>query len=315
MSRYKVEPLDISALSTYPLSARQSKVTTADFARPLPTDASLKIFLDSLPNILAAQDLRGLAQLIRQAREKQRAIIVGLGGHVIKTGLAPVLIELMQRGFVTGFVLNGSAMIHDFEIALVGATSEDVDATLGSGAFGMAEETGTLINQAINTGAAENLGMGESVARHLHAMTPSYASQSLLCGSYESTVPVTIHVAMGTDITHIHHNADGANIGQTSLQDFRLLCSMVRELNDGGVYLNLGSAVLLPEVFLKTVTVVRNLGNELKNFTTANFDFIQHYRPLTNVVKRPVAGSGRGFSLTGHHEILIPLLAAFILAE
>lgn len=315
MSRYPVKPLDISSLATYPLASRQSKVTTADFAKPLTADASLKNVLDSLPNILAAKELRELARLIREAKAKQRAIIIGLGGHVIKTGLAPVLIDLMPRGLVTAFVLNGSAMIHDFEIALVGATSEDVDASLGAGAFGMAEETGTMINEAINHGAIENLGMGESVARHLHSLAPPHAGESLLCASYEAQVPVTVHVAIGTDITHIHGNVDGASIGKTTLQDFRLLCSLVRELNDGGVYLNLGSAVLLPEVFLKTVTVVRNLGNQLKDFTTANFDFIQHYRPLTNVVKRPVAGAGRGFSFTGHHEIMIPLLAAFMLAE
>jgi deoxyhypusine synthase len=314
MSRYKFEPLDISTLATYPLASRQSKVTTADFAKPLPNNPSLHDFLNSLPNILAARDLGELAGLIRQAKQKQRAVIVGLGGHVIKTGLAPVLIDLMKRGFINAFALNGSAMIHDFEIALVGATSEDVDASLGSGAFGMAEETGTLINEAINTGADNKLGMGESVANFLHSRKPPHADTSLLCAAYEMNIPVTVHVAIGTDIIHIHRNADGASLGKTTLQDFHLLCSIVRELNNGGVYLNLGSAVILPEVFLKTVTVVRNLGYELKDFTTANFDFIQQYRPLTNVVKRPVAGVGRGFSFTGHHEIMVPLLAASIVA-
>jgi deoxyhypusine synthase len=315
MSQYKFEPLDISKLSTYPLAARQSKVTTEDFAKPLANGASVNDFFDSLPNILAARDLRELATLIRAAKQKQRAVIVGSGGHVIKTGLAPVLIDLMKRGFINALVFNGSAMIHDFEIALVGATSEDVDATLGSGAFGMAEETGTLINDAINAGAKEDLGMGESVARQLHSMNPPHADQSLLCASYEMKIPLTVHAAIGTDIIHIHRNADGASLGKSSLQDFRLLCSIVCELNGGGVYLNLGSAVVLPEVFLKTVTVVRNLGFELQDFTTANFDFIQQYRPLTNVVKRPVAGIGRGFSFTGHHEIMIPLLAASLIAE
>jgi hypothetical protein len=315
MSRYKFEPLDISKLSTYPLAARQSKVTTEDFAKPLADSASANDFLNSLPNILAARDLRELAAFIRQAKHKQYPIIVGLGGHVIKTGLAPVLIDLMKRGFINALVFNGSAVIHDFEIALVGATSEDVDATLGSGAFGMAEETGTLINEAINAGANEDLGMGESVARALHSMLPPHADKSLLCASYAMNIPLTVHIAIGTDIIHIHRNADGASLGKTTLQDFRLLCSIVCQLNDGGVYLNLGSAVILPEVFLKTVTVVRNLGYELKNFTTANFDFIQQYRPLTNVVKRPVAGVGRGFSFTGHHEIMIPLLAAAVLSE
>ncbi|HXG65178.1 MAG TPA: hypothetical protein VNO70_08720 [Blastocatellia bacterium] len=313
MSRYKIEPLDISGIATYPLASRPSKVTTDDFARPVSGDASLKEFLDGLPNILAARDLRELAKLIRDAKQTSRAIIVGMGGHVIKTGLGPVLIDLMRRGFVTAFVMNGSAMIHDFEIALVGATSEDVDATLGAGAFGMAEETGRIINEAINAGAIDRIGMGEAVGRRLHEMQPAHADKSLLASAYAAGVPVTVHVAIGTDIVHIHPQADGAATGQTTHTDFRLLCSLVRGLDAGGVYLNLGSAVVLPEVFLKTVTVVRNLGYKLQDFTTANFDFIQHYRPLTNVVRRPVAGSGRGFSFTGHHEILIPLLAAAIL--
>jgi len=315
MTRYKVEPIDLTRISTYPLASRPSKVTTADFASPAAKESSLGDFLDTLPNILAARELRELAGLIRDAKQKGRAIIAGLGGHVIKTGLAPILIDLMKRGYVSAFAMNGSAMIHDFEIALVGATSEDVDATLGAGTFGMAEETGRIINQAITDGAKEDLGMGEAIGRHLEAMRPAHAEQSILHAAYQARVPVTVHVAIGTDIVHIHHSADGASIGQSSLQDFRLLCSLVRELDGGGVYLNLGSAVVLPEIFLKTVTVVRNLGFKLQDFYTANFDFVQQYRPLTNVVRRPVAGSGRGFSFIGHHEIMIPLLAASIVTE
>ena len=315
MSRYKVEPLDLSRIATYPLASRPSKVTTEDFARPVAANSSIKDFLNSLPNILAARDLDELAALIRKARREGRAIIIGLGGHVIKTGCSPVLIDLLNRGFVTAFVMNGSAMIHDFEIALAGATSEDVDASLGSGGFGMAEETGRIINNAVIVGAAEKMGMGQAVGRELHILQPPHAGQSLLYAAYDKRVPVTVHVAVGTDIVHIHPNADGAAIGQTTHDDFRLLCSIVRELDGGGVYLNLGSAVVLPEVFLKCVTVVRNLGYRLQDFATANFDFIQQYRPLTNVVRRPVAGSGRGFSFTGHHELMIPLLAAAILAE
>ena len=314
MSRYKIEPLDLSRIATYPLATRPSKVIAGDLARPVKAGDSLKDFLDSLPNILAAGELRELARLIREAKARRRAIIVGLGGHVIKTGLAPVLIDLLQRGYVTAFAMNGSAMIHDFEIALVGATSEDVDATLGEGSFGMAEETGRIINEAAKEGARDQIGMGEAIGRQLSAMKPAHAQQSLLHAAYAAEVPVTVHVAIGTDIVHIHPSADGPSIGQTTQYDFRLLCSLVRELDGGGVYLNLGSAVVLPEVFLKTVTVVRNLGFKLQDFYTANFDFIQHYRPLTNVVRRPVAGSGRGFSFTGHHEIMIPLLAASILA-
>ena len=315
MSRYKIEPLDLSQIATYPLATRPSKVTADDLARAVKAGDSIKDFFDGLPNILAARELRELAQLIREAKAKRRAIIVGLGGHVIKTGLAPVLIDLLQRGYVTALAMNGSAMIHDFEIALVGATSEDVDATLGEGSFGTAEETGRIINEATKEGARDQIGMGEAIGRQLNAIKPAHAQQSLLHAAYAAEVPVTVHVAIGTDIVHIHPNADGAAIGQTTLYDFRLLCSIVRELDGGGVYLNLGSAVLLPEVFLKTVTVVRNLGFRLADFSTANFDFIQQYRPLTNVVRRPVAGTGRGFSFTGHHEIMIPLLAASILAE
>ena len=313
MSRYDIEPLDFGGITTYPLASRQSKVTAGDLARPAAENPSLKDFFDSLPNILAARDLKELAGLVREAERRERSIVVGLGGHVIKTGLGPVLIDLMRRGFITAFAMNGSAMIHDFEIALAGATSEDVDATLGSGGFGMAEETGRIINEAINSGASERIGMGESLGRRLHMINPPHADKSLLHSAYDARVPVTVHVAVGTDIVHIHPGADGASIGQTTHDDFRLLCSIVRGLDEGGVYLNLGSAVVLPEVFLKTVTVVRNLGHGLKDFTTANFDFIQHYRPLTNVVRRPVAGSGRGFSFTGHHELMIPLLSALIL--
>lgn len=315
MSRYKLQPLDLSGISTYPLASRQSKVTVSDFARPLSAHSPLKELLDSMPNILAASELLQLAGLIREARSRDRAIIFGLGGHVIKTGLSPILLDLMKRGFVTAFAMNGSAMIHDFEIALAGATSEDVDATLGEGRFGMAEETGALINKAIKAGASDGIGMGEAIGREIDVMKPEFATHSLLLGAYQAAVPVTVHVAIGTDIVHLHPSADGAATGQTTMQDFRLLCSVVRRLDAGGVYLNLGSAVVLPEVFLKTVTVIRNLGFKLADFTTANFDFIQQYRPLTNVVRRPVAGSGRGFSFTGHHEIMIPLLAAAVLAD
>ena len=315
MSRYKTEPIDLSGIATYPLASRPSKVTADDFAKPLASESSLKDFLDRLPNILAARELRELAAVIKEARDKGRAIIIGLGGHVIKTGLAPILIDLMERGYVTAVAMNGSAMIHDFEIALVGATSEDVDATLGSGTFGMADETGRLINEAVTAGAKDNIGMGEAIGRRLQLLQPAHADKSLLHAAYEARVPITVHVAVGTDIVHIHPSADGASIGRTTQQDFRLLCSLVRELDGGGVYLNLGSAVVLPEVFLKTVTVVRNLGFKLRDFYTANFDFIQQYRPLTNVVRRPVAGGGRGFSFIGHHEIMIPLLAASILSE
>jgi len=318
MSVYDQHPIDLSQISTYPLNSRHSKVTVQDFARPLNDDeaSATAVLFDSLPNILAVPSLRAVAKAIVNARAAHKAIIWGAGGHVIKTGLAPILIDLMRRGFVTSIALNGSGVIHDFEIAWIGSTSEDVDEALGAGAFGMAEETGRRLNDAINHGARDGIGLGEAVGRMLVEAQPPFAAYSLLHEAYRHKIPVTVHATLGTDIIHLHPNADGASIGQTSHQDFRLLTSIVKGLNDGGAYLNLGSAVTLPEIFLKAVTVVRNLGGPLENFTTANFDFIQHYRPNTNVVKRPVAnGAGQGYSLTGHHELMIPLLAAAILAH
>lgn len=316
MSKYSQKPIDLSGLATYPLASRPSKVTVADFARPLSDDQarSAAALIDSLPDILAVRSLRAVAGAVVEARAKGRAIIWGFGGHVIKTGLAPVLIDLMNRGFVTALATNGSGIIHDFEIALAGWTSEDVDAALGDGQFGMAEETGRFINRAIIDGAANDCGIGESIGAFLVAQNPPHSAFSILHEAYRRNVPVTAHVTIGADIVHIHHHADGAAIGAGSHRDFLLFTSIVRELDGGGVYLNLGSAVTLPEIFLKAVTVVRNLGHPLRDFTTANFDFLQHYRPATNVVRRPVAGgAGRGYSLTGHHEIMIPLLAAAII--
>lgn len=315
MSVYNFDPIDFSRIATYSLYDRPSKVTVRDFAKPLSDEQAnaTAALLGSLPNILAAESLRAVVAAIVEAKAKGRAIIWGFGGHVIKTGLAPILIDLMRRGFVTALATNGSGIIHDFEIALAGWTSEDVDSALGSGAFGMAEETGRLLNEAIKRGAAGDLGIGESVGRTLVEATPPHAEFSLLHEAYKLEVPVTAHITIGTDIIHIHPHADGAAIGAASYRDFKLFTSMVCELDGGGVYLNLGSAVTLPEIFLKAVTVVRNLGHSLTDFTTANFDFIQHYRPATNVVRRPVAGgAGKGYSITGHHELMIPLLAAAI---
>lgn len=309
MSIYDIDPFDLSGLKTYPLASRPSKVTVADFAKPVKSGSTLGAFLDSLPSILAVNDLRALASAVRNARALGKPVIAGLGGHVIKTGLAPILIDLMRRGFITAFAVNGSCLVHDFEIAVSGSTSEDVDVALGTGAFGAAEETGRILNEATAAGARDGIGLGESVGRALVALEPPHGDVSLLHAAYAAHVPVTAHIAVGNDITHIHPSADGAAIGATTHRDFRLLCSIVAGMDGGGVYLNLGSAVVLPEVFLKTVTVVRNR-QPLEGFVTANFDFIQHYRPLANVVRRPTAGSGRGYALTGHHEILIPLFAA-----
>lgn len=316
MSIYEddLRPLDLEKVTTYPLASRPSKVSLEDFARPFGEDSSLADFLDALPNILAVKNLRALAKEIHRARELQKPIIWGIGGHVVKTGLAPIIIDLIERGFVTAIAANGSVLVHDAEIALTGSTSEDVDASLGAGAFGAAEETGKLLNTAARDGARDGIGLGEAVGRALVALEPQHAEYSLLCAAYKRRVPFTVHLIIGADITHFHKTADGASLGATTHTDFRLLAELVRRMNGGGVYLNIGSAVLLPEIFLKAFALARNLGHTVADFTTANFDFIQSYRPLTNVVRRPTAdGAGRGYAITGHHELTIPLLAAALL--
>jgi len=311
MSIYDAKPISLDEVRTYPLSSRPSKVTIDDFARPIQSNASLAEFLSSLPNILAVQNLRELAARIRRARDLNKPIIWGIGGHVIKTGLAPIMIDLMKQGYVNAIAANGSVLLHDAEIAMIGSTSEDVDATLGEGVFGGADETGKLVNNAAKSGAADAIGLGEAMGRAVSAMKPRHEDQSLLCAAYQARVPFTAFVTIGGDIAHFHPTADGGALGATSHTDFRLLAEIVRQMNGGGVYLNVGSAVTLPEVFLKCVTLVRNLGHELRDITTANFDFIQSYRPLTNVVRRPTAdGAGKGYAITGHHEFTIPLLAA-----
>jgi len=318
VSRYEddLKPLSLEDVSTYPLASRPSKVTVKDFARPVAEDSSLRDFLQTLPDILAVRSLRELAAQIRRARSLHKPIIWGIGGHVIKTGLASMIADLMRKGFVSAIAANGSVLVHDAEIALVGSTSEDVDATLGAGAFGAAQETVELLNRAAREGASDGIGLGEALGRALLALDPKHKSYSLLCEAYERRVPFTAHVLIGADIAHFHKSADGAALGATTHTDFRLLSELVRRMSGGGVYLNIGSAVVLPEIFLKAVTLVRNLGHPLEDFTTANFDFIQQYRPLTNVVRRPTAdGAGRGYSITGHHELTIPLLAAAILCD
>lgn len=315
MSIYEnFQPIDLENIKTYELASRPSKVTTENFARPVSENDSLRDFLEKLPDILAVRSLREIAKQIRRAKDSGKPVVWGIGGHVIKTGLAPVIIDLMNRGYVSAIASNGSVLVHDCEIALVGFTSEDVDASLGSGDFGAAKETGEILNAAAKCGAKDDIGLGEAMGREVLSQNPQNENVSLLCQTYKNKIPFTVHLTIGADIGHFHAGCDGASLGATSHRDFKLFCSIVRELNGGGVYLNLGSAVVMPEIFLKAVTVVRNLGFPLENFTTANFDFIQHYRPLTNVVRRPTAGgAGRGFSVTGHHEIMIPLLAAHIL--
>ncbi len=314
MSKYREPPLDFTRLSTIPLAERGGKVRIEHMAAPHRKGAALTEWLDKLPRLLAADALRAVVSAILEARRRGRAILWGLGGHVVKCGLAPVLIDLMDRGFVTALAMNGATSIHDFEIALAGCTSEDVEAVLPDGRFGSAEETGRLMNQAIAGAEASDCGLGESLGAALDSLAPSqFAPYSLLLQAWRRAVPVTVHVAVGTDTPHTHPAASGAAIGAATHRDFRLFCSLIRGLDGGGVYLNVGSAVVLPEVFLKAVSVVRNLGYPLADFTTVNFDFLQHYRPRLNVVERPHARSGgAGYSITGHHEILLPLLAALL---
>lgn len=314
-SRYREVPLDLGGLETYPLSSRKSKVGAADLGRPAPSGGSFRDFWNGLPDILAARELRELVSRMNKARETGRALLWGLGAHVIKVGLSPILIDLMDRGYVRAVALNGAGIIHDFEMAIAGQTSEEVAEGLGAGKFGMAEETGALLNEAIGKGVASGLGLGESVGAFLEEKDPPHPGLSLLLNAYRRAIPVTVHVAVGTDIIHMHPQASGEAIGAGSLLDFRLFASLVRGLDGGGVYTNFGSAVLLPEVFLKAVSVVRNLGYSLTDFSTANFDFIRHYRPRVNVVERPVTGQGKGFDFVGHHEILMPLLAAALIDE
>ena len=308
--RPKPAPLDLARVRTYPLGDRKSQVTLADFARAPKAGESVRAFLDGLPKVLAADALRSVAGEILRARERGKPIVWGLGAHVIKCGLSPVLLDLMERGLVTGLALNGAGIVHDFELAAAGHTSEDVAAGLGAGEFGMARETGEEINRAIVEGDAAGLGLGAAMGAYLERAKPPHLAMSVLAAARRLGVTATVHVAVGTDIVHMHPACDPAAVGRATHLDFRTLAGVVAQLGGGGVYLNVGSAVLLPEVFLKAVTLARNLGHEIGDFATVNMDFIQSYRPNTNVVTRPTMGVGRGYSLTGHHEIMVPLLAA-----
>jgi hypothetical protein len=310
------EEFNPSGVRTYPLQSRASKASHEMFAHPWDPATGLHGWLASLPDVLAAADFRAVVQALSGAHEDARPIVWGLGAHVVKTGVSPVLIDLMERGFVSALAMNGAGLIHDYEIAIGGATSEDVDSALGEGRFGMAEETGVGLNRAIADGVGRGLGLGQSVVEALaHRQPhPPFARVSLLAAAGRLEIPVTAHIAIGTDITHMHPSADGAAIGEGSLRDFRYFTTFVSQL-EGGVYLNCGSAVVLPEVFLKAVSLVRNQGLSLDGLTTVNLDFLRGYRSETNVVRRPVAGIGRGYSLIGHHELMIPLLAAALIAS
>src|SRR5829696_1959076 len=310
--KFPYEEFDVSGVRTYPLASRRSKSNAADFATAYVPGSGLRAWLDSLPRVLGAADFTAVVDAMRGAFDARRGILWGLGAHVVKTGLGPILIDLMERGYVSGLAVNGAVVIHDFEIALSGSTSEDVEEALGPGRFGLADETGRLLNAAINEGVGRGLGVGGAVAQWLGRETPPHQEASILAAAARLDIPVSVHVAIGTDILHMHPAASGAALGEGSLRDFRFLVSNVARLG-GGVFLNCGSAVILPEVFLKAVALARNRGISLDGLTTVNMDFVRHYRPQTNVVSRPVAGIGRGYSLIGHHELMIPLLAAALI--
>ena len=308
------DPLEFDQLTTYSVHDRFSKVTVEHFAKPLVPGCSLADFIASFPQQFMGVDFPELITRLATSHQQQHPVYIGMGAHVIKVGMNPILIDLMEQGVIQGIALNGAGIIHDSEIAMVGRTSEDVGSVLDDGAFGAAKETGEVVNNAIINGAKEGLGLGQSMGKYLIEHDFPYNDSSLLAMAYKLEVPVTVHVAVGTDIVHIHPSADGAAIGATSHRDFKLFCRLISTL-ENGAYLNLGSAVILPEVFLKSITVVRNLGYKVENFTTANFDFIRHYRTMTNVVNRPTATGGKGFNFIGHHELMIPLLAAALKEE
>jgi hypothetical protein len=310
----KYRPVDLSQVTTYPLSERQNKVRIAqDFASPVRPGMTVTELLESLPRQLGAEALSAVIDAVVAAREKGKPVILAMGAHVIKCGLQPVLRSLIEAGAITAVAMNGAGSIHDYEISLIGETSEDVGAVLHCGTFGMAEETGAHLWEALREGVQAGIGYGEAVGNYILRRNNPFRQWSLLALCAELGIPATVHAAVGTDIIHQHPAADGAILGEASHTDFRLLTSIVAALGNGGVYLNVGSAVLLPEVFLKALSIAQNLGHHVDDFTTANFDMVQHYRPLQNVVKRPTAGKSRGVTLTGHHEIMIPLLAAGIL--
>ncbi len=305
----KPREIDLSRVRTYPLAERPSKVAAQALGRPLPHGASVTDLLASLPDLLAARDLRAAASELARRHRSGGAIVLGMGAHPIKVGLSPLIVDLIERGVLAAVAMNGAGIVHDFELALAGRTSEEVAEHLIDGSFGMAEETGRFLNAAARAGAGAGIGLGEAVGRKILTDALPHASLSILAAGARRSVPDTVHVALGTDVVHMHPSADGAAIGETSLRDFRILAAQVGALQ-GGAFVNLGSAVILPEVFLKALSLARNVGHEVSDLFTLDMDFNRHYRPLTNVVSRPTSQGGRGMHLTGHHEIMFPLLCA-----
>ena len=310
----RVSPISLEGLRTYSISDRPSKVSVKDFSSPWVKGGSLAQWLEKLPAILGAKDLVEVAARVAEAAQCGREVVLAMGAHPIKVGLSPIIIDLMERNIITAIAMNGACIVHDLEIAMIGRTSEDVAAVLGEGKFGMAEETASVLNRAMRRAAHEGSGLGAMVGRVLIEENFPYNNVSIVAMAHRLGVPATVHVAIGTDIIHCHSSFDGAAAGKASHYDFRVFASVVAGLQ-GGVFINLGSAVIMPEVFLKALTVARNLGHEVKQFTTVNMDFIRQYRPMTNVVHRPTQEGGKGYSLIGHHEIMLPLLAAAVIEQ
>jgi len=314
MPKKTFRPLNFSKVRTYPVKKRFSKVQSLLLGKTVRKGARVRSLIQGLPNILAAQSLKAIARKIARVHRANKTVLLGMGAHPIKVGLSPLIIDFMERGIINAVALNGAGVIHDFELAYMGETSEDVAASLKDGSFGMGEETGAFLNQAISEGSGRELGIGAAVGQAILKARLPHRRLSILAAGARWGIPITSHIAIGTDIIHMHPKVDGKALGDGSLRDFRTLTSIVATLG-GGVYLNFGSAVVLPEVFLKAVSLARNLGHPVQNLTTVNLDFLAHYRPLTNVVSRPTQQSGKGYHLTGHMEIMVPLLFAAVLEE
>jgi deoxyhypusine synthase len=310
----KYRPVSLKKVKTYPIAKRKSKVSLSAVAKPPARGDSFRTFLDKLPDILAACDFRRVVRAVVRAREKDRPVVLGMGAHPVKVGLSPVIIDLMRKNVITAVATNGACIVHDFELSFVGHTSEDVGKELCTGTFGMAAETGRYLNRAIKEGAGNGHGIGRSVGEAVQRSKFRFKEMSIFANAYKLDMPATVHVAIGTDIIHMHPDADGTAIGAGSFIDFKLFTSVVSDL-EGGVYINLGSAVIMPEVFLKALTIARNLGNRVESITTVNMDFMQHYRPAVNVLRRPTMNKGACYALTGHHEIMFPFLAAAVIEE
>lgn len=312
--RKKKKPADLRNVKTFPIRSRKAKLEYSQLALCPDPGKPLSDFFNTLPPVLKARDFIHVAQSIVKAAKQDKLVLFMMGAHLIKCGLSPLLCDLMLRGTINALAMNGACAIHDFEMSFFGRTSEDVEEKLADGSFGMARETGEWMNSTISEGVRRGFGLGEALGQAISRREPPYVQTSILSTAYECRIPATIHVAIGTDIIHQHPNVDGVALGKGSLLDFRLLAGQIPDLNDGGVVINFGSAVILPEVFLKALTVARNLGNTVKNFTAVNFDMIQHYRPHVNVLERPTKTGGEAYSFTGHHELMFPLLYSAIIS-